>query len=197
MTTSIRHLPLLGFHGLDSNRGPVRCEHSISDEAVQQYRQEEWIRLRNGLPVLLGKGWPNSREEIDIEALRQNLCPNDEEGPAKNCFIFLTDDGSYAREIMSMSKQGAWKVACHMFDRYAVLKALLPVANIVSGIVKIVLGISKDGSALGVIPEDRWKFKATLIAVGIAEICFLGLIVHGVASLYFAMTSPEPQLSLV
>lgn len=214
MAMTIRNLPLVGFHGLESNRGPVRYRNriptDISDEEVQRQRQATWDTLRkrvgdnlNARMYLYSKKIIQLPESVcDVnEALLINICGGiqlfkDDGTPMHLEFLckFFTDDGTTARQTTCPKADERDNKVRALFDTSYTLRSLIPIMNIITGIVKIVFGIVSDGSFFNVLEKDRgWKFKATLIAVGIAEVCFLGFLVHGIASLYFAAKKLETQ----
>lgn len=194
---TVRNLPLVGFLGLEANRGPVRykncTEADISDDALKSIRQESLDHLK--ATVESARLLPNSVADLTEEAL--STCFDQSQlstGTRQFYFNFFLGDLSLARGAHCWTVNERYKKARSLFDSDLVIRSLFPILNLISGIGKIIAGITSDGREYSVIEEDcGWKFRATVIAVGIAEICFLGLIVHGIATLYFAMTSLEAQ----
>lgn len=206
MAAPILNLTLVGFHGLEANRGPIRYQSKtlgeFSPDEIRHYKQTEWEKVPKRGPMgfavstvlgLKGVPLPESVEGV-TEDLKEKMRANDAVTHRQNFVVFTDDEAAKAKLRAYYTRR--WEGASSFHCTAATLSmSLIPILNIAFGMVKILVGISEDGSALGVLPEDRWKFKATLIAVGIAEVCFLGFIVHGVASLYFAMTSQEVELA--
>lgn len=180
------------------NRGPVRfrpcLKSDISDQEVLGIKQRHWDHHRKNL---INLDLPASVNDAgrDKGTLITNIQAwEGDRGNKLRAIRFLEnlqEDNSVNDYGAIIFKESKHRCARELFNLSMVAVSLLPIANFVSGIRKIGAGIKDDGSSYGVVEEDRGlKFKATLIAVGIAEICFLGLIVHGFATFYFAITPP-------
>lgn len=199
MVLTIRNLPLIGFLGADANRGPVRYEdHLWITQQTNKYTQVDSKNILWECARFYLEDLPEQLDQVNEEGLRR----------IKGDYVLLDDDGTYMPKESFITflkgnpneqedlEQGIFVPKLQtkiqtMFGTFnVILSSLLPIQNLISGIAKIAIAIINDGSFFGVLEEDRgWKFRVTLIAVGLAEIFFLGLLVHGIASLYFAATT--------